>query len=115
MVDEGTEDFIDELTRRTTEGVDFRGTSKVGTLRASRREIENLFGKPDTRMPKSTYHWSARFEDGTVMTVYDYYGTGRGVDADEEVEWSVGGYSEEAVTRLQFLGLEAETPKMAVA
>ncbi len=110
-----TEDAIDELARRTTEGVDIGGTSRQGTVTASREELRLQFGEPDTGYPKSTYHWQVRFADGTVATIYDYYGSNRHVGKEEDVEWSVGGRSEDAVELLQFLGLDAETVEMAAA
>ena len=102
-----TEDSIDEITRRDTENVNIGGTHRQGTVTASRKELRRHFGEPDTGYPKSTYHWQVRFGDGTVATIYDYYGSNRHVGEDEDVEWSVGGRSEEAIELLQLLGLEA--------
>lgn len=114
-MDEGTADQVDEIARRETDGVDISGTFKQGTVNASLNELRRHFGQPDTGYPKSTFHWQVRFADGTVATIYDYYGSNRHVGEDEDAEWSVGGRSKEAVELLQFLGLDASTVKMAAA
>lgn len=110
-----TEDAIDEITRRTTEGVDIGLTNKQGVLTASIDELRRHFGEPDTGYPKSTFHWQVRFADGTVATIYDYYESNRHADSGEQVQWSIGGRSEDAVEILQFLGLDAETVELAAA
>lgn len=101
-------DEIDEITLRTAGGdVNIGGTRKQGVVEASFEELKRHFGEPSTGYPKCTYHWQVRFGDGTVATIYDYYGSNRSVAEDETAEWSVGGHSEAAVELLQLCGLEA--------
>lgn len=105
-----TVDEIDELVLNfETEDVNISGTGRIGTLRASRNEIERQFGKPSGSYPKTTYHWQAEFPDGSVIRIYDYYGQNRHADADEKVEWSIGGRSAQNAKLLSILGFEVET------
>jgi len=106
-MDEGMDDPIDETIE--TEDVGIGGTSKQGTVKASIKDLRQHFGEPSTGYPKSTFHWQIRFEDGTVATIYDYYSSNRYADEDENVEWSVGGHSKEAINLLNYLGFEAST------
>jgi hypothetical protein len=101
-----TEDEIDELTRYETDGVGIGGTRRVGTVRASRKELRRHFGEPSNGYPKTTYHWSVRFPDGTVATIYDYRQSNRHASEDETVKWSVGGQNSDAIELLSFLGLD---------
>lgn len=105
-----TVDEIDELVLNfETDEVNIGGTSRIGTLRASRNEIERQFGKPSGSYPKTTYHWQVEFPDGSVITIYDYRKQNRYADSDEKVEWSIGGRSARNVKLLSILGFEVET------
>lgn len=104
-----TLDEIDELsTGIETNEVEISGTSRVGTLVASRKELTRQFGEPDYNFPKTTYHWQVRFPSGKVVTVYDYKEKNRFVDSDENVEWSIGGKSESVSDMFRFLGFEVK-------
>lgn len=103
-----TEDEIDELIRYSTEDVSIGGTRRVGTVRASRKELRRHFGEPSGGYPKTTYHWAIRFPDGTVATIYDYHKSNRHASEDETVKWSIGGKNAEAAELLEFLGLEVK-------
>lgn len=109
-----TEDVIDSITAAAdTDNVSIGGTSRVGRIKATRKELIQQFGEPDNNYPKSTYHWQIRFGDGTVATIYDYKGRNGYLDSDEEATWSVGGRTEDAVEILNILGFES--PELATA
>lgn len=105
-----TIDEIDELDSFSfdTEDVSIAGTSRKGTLTASRKEIERQFGAPDNGYPKTTYHWQIRFPGGDVATIYDYYGSNQMAGPEEEVEWSVGGTGYDVLDMLGYLGFDVE-------
>jgi hypothetical protein len=104
-----TLDEIDEFVLDfTTENVDIGGTSRIGTLKASRNELERQFGKPDTDYPKTTYHWQIRFPDGSVITIYDYRERNRFADGDDVREWSIGGRYASNADLLRYLGFDVE-------
>ena len=71
-----------------TPTTDLSDTGRVGTLHASREEIEHVFGAPhytcDNAFAKITHQWAFRAEGGTVFTLYDYYWNPDG-------EYSIGG------------------------
>lgn len=103
-----TEDRIDELFDYETDGVGIGGTRRVGTLKASKKELRRHFGEPSTSYPKSSAHWQVRFADGTVTTIYDYRESNRHAEDTETVEWSIGGQGEGSVELLKILGLEVQ-------
>ena len=82
------------------------GTSLQGYIFASYDELVNVFGRPSVGPDKPsgdekvTCEWNLEFEDGTVVTIYDwkeYTGkTPRG-----RYEWHIGGRSRSAERLVQ--------------
>jgi hypothetical protein len=58
------------------------------------------FGAPDmVDLDKSSTYWSVQFANGTVATIYDYFGNGaKPVQPahDEVISWHIGGRNRDA-------------------
>lgn len=82
---------------RVDDTVDVNGTSLVGSIEITRREIEVVFGKPTyrgDRYDKVTCEWTIQFDDGTVATIYDWKRYSDGTPKmDEKYDWHIGGHS----------------------
>ena len=80
--------------------VDANGTSLQGNISATRKELEAIFGKPDTyEDDKVKVSWSLKFEgpDGTeIATIYDWKNDDALGD-DEVYDWHIGGNNPLAV------------------
>jgi hypothetical protein len=77
------------------------GTSLRGYVKATRAEIEAVFGAPtwddgDVN-EKVTTEWVIRFDSGVVATIYDWkrYELGK-PETEERIEWNIGGHDAEA-------------------
>lgn len=71
------------------------GTYSVGSVSATRRDIESVFGAPDEfgEGDKVTTEWDVTWSDGTVSTIYDWKRYESGAPGmDEWYEWHVGGH-----------------------
>ncbi len=70
-------------------GSDFAlGTARMGTLRASRKTVIELFGEPNA-LPteKTNYEWTLDI-GGVIVTIYDYKTPN--VPEDVVIDWSIG-------------------------
>lgn len=80
--------------------VDANGTSLQGNISATRKELEAIFGKPDTyEDDKVKVSWSLKFEgpDGTeIATIYDWKND-NALGDDEVYDWHIGGNNPLAV------------------
>ena len=76
------------------------GTGRVGTLLATREQIEALLGPPHVEhsgpFAKTTHEWHCRFVDGTVFTLYDYH-------HNRAAEYSIGGVTRRAAAIVRVL------------
>lgn len=87
---------------QSSENATFVGGSLVGYIEATRKELEEVFGKPTYDTPssdgKTLTEWVVTFEDGTTATIYDYkrYEEGK-VGLHETYDWHIGGQSEKSV------------------
>ena len=83
------------------------GSSLVGTVDASYREICSLFGKPMRyEEGKVDVMWVVKFSDDTVATVYNWkdgkaYLGEKGADVKDITEWCIGGFSPSAPILVQ--------------
>ena len=48
------------------------GTSLAGYVMTTFDRLRGAFGPPDTGSDKTTAEWRLRFENGMVVTIYDY-------------------------------------------
>lgn len=70
--------------------IDF--TSLQGHIQATPKQMRAAFGEPSAQDGERVHmHWSIRFADGAVATVYDWNLKQAPAD-DEIISWSVGGY-----------------------
>jgi hypothetical protein len=82
------------ITKATPEQVN--GTSKQGRFSATFKQMVEAFGHPEEveNDDKITVEWNLKFEDGTIATIYDYYGLLR--DPKGGFLWNIGGHTEQA-------------------
>ena len=78
------------------------GTSLRGYIRATRAEIENVFGAPtmahDDTTDKVTTEWVVDFGDEVIATIYDWKRYEQGVpEMDERIVWHIGGRNQDAL------------------
>jgi len=84
---------------------DTEGTSLQGHVDASYNQLVEVFGKPSYKTPfseteKITTAWDLEFPSGVIVTIYNwknYENYGKDPEPDEEYEWHVGGYDQNAV------------------
>jgi len=76
------------------------GTSLMGYLPTTYSKLVELFGEPKggSSDGKTTCEWCLEFEDGTVVTVYDWKQESTPTSL---YNWSVGGYSYRALNLLE--------------
>jgi hypothetical protein len=79
---------------------------RVGTVKASKNDLRELFGEADHMLPKTSHAWMVEFDDGVRLTVRDHYGKNKHVANEKVVEWSVNGRSKKALNKLEELGFE---------
>ena len=83
------------------------GSSIRGKVTATYKELTNLFGVPiKDDAYKVDAHWSVKFSDGTVATVYNWkdgksYLGEKGADVKDITEWHVGGFGPSATILVQ--------------
>lgn len=69
---------------------DINGTSLQGYIEASYWELVDAFGDPEPGDGyKTQAEWCLRFEDGTVVSVYDWK---QSVKPQDVKKWNVGGF-----------------------
>ena len=90
------------MTKKTNKSLN--GTSFHGnTITATVADLMNVLGAPDCTgdsNDKVQNEWELELEDGTVFSVYDWKEYRRYTDT-EEIEWHIGGMSENATYRAQ--------------
>lgn len=88
---------------QSAEWQEVNGTSLRGYVTATRREMERVFGAPDTELQdKVTTEWRIKFDCGTVATIYDWKRYEDGAPGmDEEYQWHIGGHDYKAVERIE--------------
>lgn len=88
------------------------GTHLRGSIKASRRILEQVFGKPyeydETDFMsdgKTTTEWIIEFDDGEIATIYDWKRYEQGPPAlDEFITWHIGGHKDtDVVERIHYL------------
>ena len=73
--------------------VDSDGASLQGQIEASYWELVDAFGEPETHVDnehKTQAEWHLKFEDGTIVTVYDWKQSCKPQDV---MTWNIGGFS----------------------
>jgi hypothetical protein len=78
------------------------GTSLRGYIKATRAEIEKVFGAPtmayDDTDDKVSTEWVLDFGSGVVATIYDWKRYEMGVpQMDERIVWHIGGRNSDAL------------------
>ena len=75
------------------------GTSLQGYVTSTLRDISAVFGEPTFYYPgeKVTVEWGIKFDDGTIATIYDWKRYEDAPEADEVIEYHIGGNSSAAV------------------
>ena len=75
------------------------GTSLQGYVTTTLRDISAVFGEPTFYYPgeKVTVEWGIKFDDGTIATIYDWKRYEDAPEADEVIEYHIGGNSSAAV------------------
>jgi len=93
---------------KTGNDLDTTGTGSClqGYVTATRSSLIETFGMPtytdDSESEKITTDWLIKFEDGTIANIYDWKRYEEGPPALNEVyEWHIGGYTKDAVSRVQ--------------
>jgi len=77
------------------------GTSLIGEIDVSYKQLVKVFGKPDKGDGyKTEAEWRLKFEDGTIATIYDYkssktYDPEYGLPVEEIRDWHIGGFPED--------------------
>ena len=88
-----------------SENVISNGTSLIGSVDVSYRKLVNVFGKETFGMSgdkKSQCEWNLQFNDGTIVTIYDWkvnkkYCGKEGLSKSKVKDWHVGGFSQHAL------------------
>jgi len=77
------------------------GTSLIGEIDVSYKQLVKVFGKPDKGDGyKTEAEWRLKFEDGTIATIYDYksgksYDPEYGLPVEKIRDWHIGGRVQE--------------------
>jgi hypothetical protein len=107
----GEKMFTRTLYGNETNAVD--GTSFKGYIKATRSQLESVFGKPSYETPsgddKVTTEWVVEI-DGTLATIYDWKRYELGTpDSDELIYWNIGGKKYEAAEKVaEVIGVEVQ-------
>jgi hypothetical protein len=94
-------------TTHNKEAIVTEGSSLRGEVTATYKELTDLFGVPTKGDAyKVDAHWSVKFSDGTVATVYNWkdgksYLGEQGADVKDITEWHVGGFGPSATILVQ--------------
>lgn len=78
------------------------GTCLQGYVKATYDNLVKAFGKPGVGdNSKTDAEWIVRFEDGTVVTIYNWkngknYCGDHGLDVEDIKDWNVGGHDKRA-------------------
>ena len=84
-------------------------SSRKGIIESTYSELVRLFGPPiNVDAFKSDWEWSIRFSDGSKATIYNWkngpnYCGEDGYQADQIMEWHVGGYCPCVVVKIRSL------------
>ena len=95
--------------------VNIHMTHLQGSIVATRREIEAVFGAPtvEGEFDKTTTEWRLQFDDGTVATIYDWKRYDLGAPAmDERITWNIGGHAAQAYFRVADAMLSSSVSQM---
>ena len=102
-------------------GVNAGGTSLSGYLTANYDDLVTVFGEPHNDEGfKTDAGWDIEFEDGTIVTIYNWkngknYCGDEGEVTEEITDWNVGGNTNNDVKLLQeALALSWSQPRPAV-
>ena len=79
------------------------GTCLKGYVKTTFNKLVATFGLPclnegASQYEKVTIEWCLRFDDGTIVTIYDWKCFGWQPLGDTMYEWHIGGYSSAAVS-----------------
>ena len=84
-------------TQKSVNGTSFHGA----VFHASVNELKKILGTPvyadNSGNDKVNFEWEMETEDGQPFTVYDWKEY-RALDADEEIEWHIGGHNKTTTT-----------------
>lgn len=88
------------------ETINTNGTSLVGSMDISYRQLVHIFGEPTTGDEyKTDAEWEIQFEDGTIATIYNYksgknYNGAEGQATSRIRDWHIGGHNQDAYNRV---------------
>ena len=100
--------------------INFDDTSLQGNIRAGYSLLCNLFGQPHgSDGYKSDAGWDIEFEDGTVVTIYNWkngknYLGSEGYDTQKITSWNVGGKERRSFDLVKRM-VEVEGERIAAA
>jgi len=86
-------------THNNSKNINTGGTSLVGNIFVSYKELVKAFGEPTTADEyKSDAEWELEFADGEVATIYNYkdgknYLGQDGMKTEKITDWHIGGKS----------------------
>lgn len=93
-------------THNSTKGINTNFTSLQGEIQTTYAQLEEMFGEPtDGDGYKIDAEWEIQFEDGTVVTIYNYkdgvnYNGASGLHKTQITNWHIGGHSSKATDKL---------------
>jgi len=82
------------------------GTHLQGEIETTYAKLKAMFGQPtDGDGYKVDAEWEIEFEDGTIVTIYNYkdgknYNGASGLPKTKITNWHIGGYSSKATDKL---------------
>jgi len=66
-------------------------SSFVGTIEINYNKLVKLFGLPITTIEKTSCYWSIEFDDGVVVSIYDWKPK-ENIKAETITRWNIGGF-----------------------
>jgi hypothetical protein len=94
-------------THNEDDSINIDGTHLQGEIQANYIDLIDAFGEPTTGDEyKVDAEWLIVFEDGTRATIYNWkdgrnYNGDEGTPTDEIKDWHIGGFTFDAVERIQ--------------
>lgn len=76
--------------------IEVNGTSLSGYISCTRNQLQQMFGEPMYNGPgdKVTTEWLIKFDDGMVVTIYDWKRYDNGPGLNEVYQWHIGSHQQ---------------------